>query len=446
MPPPQTRARHIAAQQARSRFQEGSMNDRTSAAPPVAFLDPTERAALERPVFADAQDAAPDAFASGQNGVAERSEQPMPPPPPAGRRMALLGQMWEGVRGRLRLRRGGPAVNAADGGENETKELGGEVKPAADERMSREEVLANYHQLVASGFFSSHTIYSTRHPGTRPGTSHTPHRPQSPHHPHHSHSHDDNHHSQPGQQTLRRERRLEPPQWPLAPTPSTPSMSLPYPEPICSPVSVASSRGTKRAADDDDDDYDYRGYDDDASKILPANEDPSTLAHRFLPKRLRRSNSRDISLPRLRAMPPPGRAIASMRRSIPMAAPMLADASGREPANATKRIPGGSFPNVGFLTAAPSPPESFDGPSPRLPAAAPSFLLAQGTVDGPFVGCRSPPPPLRRGAARRLRDRHQPLSVVPDAQRGIPTVPSIPVKFTYGHDRENDGPWRGLRR
>ncbi|KAF5267719.1 hypothetical protein FOXYS1_1393, partial [Fusarium oxysporum] len=34
-----------------SRFQEGSMNDRTSAAPPVQFLGPEERAALERPAL-----------------------------------------------------------------------------------------------------------------------------------------------------------------------------------------------------------------------------------------------------------------------------------------------------------------------------------------------------------------------------------------------------------
>jgi hypothetical protein len=37
------------------------------------------------------------------------------------------------------------------------------------------------------------------------------------------------------------------------------------------------------------------------------------------------------------------------------------------------------------------------------------------------------------------------MRIVPDANRGIPHVPAIPEKFTYGEDRENGGPWRGLR-
>ncbi|KAG6020466.1 hypothetical protein E4U41_002829 [Claviceps citrina] len=49
MGPPSSRA-HLLAQ--RGRFQEGSMNDRASAVPPMQFLDPFEREALERPVFA----------------------------------------------------------------------------------------------------------------------------------------------------------------------------------------------------------------------------------------------------------------------------------------------------------------------------------------------------------------------------------------------------------
>ena len=59
----------------------------------------------------------------------------------------------------------------------------------------------------------------------------------------------------------------------------------------------------------------------------------------------------------------------------------------------------------------------------------------------------------RPTSARNLRARSgggeslpEPLSVAPDANRGIPSVPLIPAKFTYGEDRENDGPWRGLRR
>ncbi len=46
---------------------------------------------------------------------------------------------------------------------------------------------------------------------------------------------------------------------------------------------------------------------------------------------------------------------------------------------------------------------------------------------------------------RSLDGRLAPLSVAPDANRGIPSVPAIPPKFTYGEDRDNGAPWRGLR-
>jgi len=49
----------------------------------------------------------------------------------------------------------------------------------------------------------------------------------------------------------------------------------------------------------------------------------------------------------------------------------------------------------------------------------------------------------RRSAAD---DGGRVLRVKPSINEGIPGVPDIPPKFTYGEDRENDGPWRGLRR
>ncbi|PHH67618.1 hypothetical protein CDD82_1270 [Ophiocordyceps australis] len=72
---------HDAAMAQRSRFLEGSMKDRASAMPPLAFLGPAQQAALEQPV-------------------------PLPTTPPRPRRpMMRLGEVWQGVRGRLRLRK-----------------------------------------------------------------------------------------------------------------------------------------------------------------------------------------------------------------------------------------------------------------------------------------------------------------------------------------------------
>ncbi|OAQ79880.1 hypothetical protein VFPBJ_05465 [Purpureocillium lilacinum] len=554
MGPPRTRAQRLAAQQAaRSRFHEGSMNDRVSAAPPVAFLfGPGEREALEQPVFGfgvvgassgqavdeqqrrlggDDDERRNGGFQHQQQQTLSQQQQSQPPqlqqqpppPPQDGRRKALLGQMWEGLRGRLRLRRDPAAENndAATTGRKRRAESRDDTGSSSNnnaqatmpppstaeipglglgDRPTREEVYANYHQLVASGFFSSHAIHSTRQPGPsqRPATSHDA---RSPNHVRH-----------------------DPPQWPLAVSPapgmttaSTAMLMTPPrgPSPICSPASAASSRGTKRAAEDDDDDVDIAdqvadtamrgdGQPPAATATMDhAGEDASTLAHRFLPKRLRKSASRDISLPKLRAVAT-RRGLAGGRRSISMVAEV---GSGRAAApeqqhqnhhhagantkhsssggnKLAKRVPGSSFPNTSILPTDPS-----------------SSSLARASLD---VVQQQPPAPRRQQQTQSLRGRHAgddaavimpgaffaggssnsssstakrqtssrslrckaaamsslssaaahaipaaesgPLSVVPDANRGIPDVPAIPAKFTYGEDRENGVPWRGLRR
>ncbi|KAJ6439547.1 hypothetical protein O9K51_07434 [Purpureocillium lavendulum] len=597
MGPPRTRnrAQRLAAQEqqqaARSRFQEGSMSDRVSAAPPVAFLfGPGEREALERPVFSFAA-AAPTAGTPGAGGVddarqsgeetsqrryetrqqqqqqqtQQRRQQQQPPPQQQqqpGRRKALLGQMWEGVRGRLRLRRDAPstddsaataskkrrggdskddriAVNAnlSNGSGNKADAMLPPGFGGLSDRPTREEVYANYHQLVASGFFSSHAIHSTRQPATsRPATSHDA---RSPNHVRH-----------------------DPPQWPLTAVVAHAAGLVPLtprgPSPICSPASAASSRGTKRAADDDDDDdvgvgvvngrgaaagggrgdgdHPMTGAGDDGEDVaqLAAEEDASTLAHRFLPKRLRKSASRDISLPKLRAVTT-RRGLAGGRRSISMIAEVgrgssnnIINGGQKEPLGngsgigngshnsggnkLTKRVPGSSFPNANFLAvpsavdpAGHSARASLDVQAPpsgsstgtgtgtdEAAAAPPPFRVAQrqtqslrgrnagdDRMPGAFFAGGSMPTATatttttvtnaarRQMSSRSLRSKAsmatdfsgsaatalstattaaEPLSVVPDANRGIPNVPAIPAKFTYGEDRENGVPWRGLRR
>ncbi|KAF4512855.1 hypothetical protein G6O67_000190 [Ophiocordyceps sinensis] len=355
MGPPRTRAQDLAAAAARGRFLEGSMNDRASAAPPVAFLGPAERAALEGPAPDDAR------------------PRPERRPTRRGRRAAgrtRLGLVWEGVRGRLRMRR-----EAADGDAGEKKPSSSSAPPPppppqlhrpADgvDRPSREEVLASYHQLVSAGFFADRAVHSTRRPA-RPATAH---------------ARDQRRCSPPPPPPHRRA-----PQWPLAAPAS----------PVCSPASLASSRGTKRpaAAADDDDDDDAR------EPPAPHAADDDTLARRLLPKRLRRSASRDMSLPRVRramsaaaALPGPPRRLA--RLALPV------NAAGSRAS----------------MRASPSP----------SPAAADADAAA-------------PASPRRPSGPRNLRPRivGGPLSVAPDANRGVPGVPVIPAKFSGAEDQEN---------
>ncbi|KAF7550569.1 hypothetical protein G7046_g7972 [Stylonectria norvegica] len=127
----------------RAFFQEGSMNDRASAAPPVHFLGPEERARLERPVRPVSDDWAEKQVKKGR----------------------LLGQVWDGVRGKLGLRREADEEKHARRNHKDkagsTAKMAREAERKDDERPTKDEVLASYHQLVSSGFFSSHAIPSS---------------------------------------------------------------------------------------------------------------------------------------------------------------------------------------------------------------------------------------------------------------------------------------------
>lgn len=365
-----------------SRFMEGSMNDRASAAPPVRFLDPSERASLEQPLpLASSASAEPDRQQPGKKTGS-----------------SLLGQVWEGVRDRFRLRR-----DDTDGPAKRSPVKDDDAAAASSGKQpSREDVMASYHQLVASGFFSSHATHASRPPGARPATSH---RDQD-----------------------------RPPQWPLtpaAPPPAAVDRHGPA-SPVCSPAS-ASSRGTKRAASPSPSvDGPEPGAEPESDSLRPGPK-----------KRLRKMTSRDISLPKLRGVSSK-RSLRPARRSVSAEAPRP-----RGPNKLVKRPP--PPPATSTASAAPASGAS----------AARSVSISSVRTRASHSSLRGVPAPTRvlrsRNSASALgpaagtgtqpqAPSAAPLSVIPDANRGIPSVPAIPLKFTYGEDRENGQPWRGLRR
>lgn len=439
----------------RGRFQEGSMNDRVSAAPPLQFLGPQEREALEMPAQVQFE-----GIATGAGKPSTSDERPSQPQTQTLSRKGgkmLLGQVWEGMRGRLRLGRDGdrdtkkrshnhnfisnhyndlvaPATTSTTA--TTVSAMAGSCGKGDDgERPTREEVFESYQHLVASGFFSSHAIYSTRQPGPRPSTSHETRR----------------HGNMGGTRTIG-----EAPQWPLAPYPvRTPKMAkdakrATAASPVCSPVSASSSRGTKRAVEEDNDTI-LSDNDADADDADENGDDASTLAHRFLPKRLRKAAARDISLPRLRSVASRKNMRAAARRSISTGAHYLDSsqtATHKESNKLIKRTPLGPFAQE-LLQQSKSRQQDRDQTQTRgsLDSGVPSGRRNVSETGSVGVAGRKIRKPI---SLRNLRGRHnagaEPLSVIPDAKSGIPSVPAIPVKFTYGEDRENGEPWRGLRR
>ncbi|KAJ4150866.1 hypothetical protein LMH87_011595 [Akanthomyces muscarius] len=452
----------IAALQSRSRFCEGSMNDRASAAPPVHFLGPEALAALEQPVPLPASGSSGSSVGNGNNPRASQD---------AGSNSGgfsqtwsrktgsrLFGQVWEGVRDKLRLRKDdnsssgssktpAAAISAAktttavttttaehipiftDPAERDgppasrtRSKLAHPAAPAPIDipssasmdattaadfkftgfqtaRPSRDEVLASYQQLMAGGFFQAHAIHSSRHGLARPPQPPPP-MPGT---------------SLPAQSTSMRPATARasspPPQWPLA-SPSYTAAAA-----VQSPTSV-SSRGTKRAAvnESDDDESMHEADDgDDAGVYDKENQAPPHPNTVHDKKRLRRSISREsLFLPKIRSS-------SSSRRSLSTSSHALI------------------------------PPAATNKLQKRRPHANSKYQDHQQQQQ--YVRAASRPRHVSDGggSARVLRGRpaaaeaNRSMRVVPDEGRGIPSVPAIPAKFTYGEDRQNNGPWRGLR-
>ncbi|KAH7153236.1 hypothetical protein EDB81DRAFT_450744 [Dactylonectria macrodidyma] len=471
-----------------SRFQEGSMNDRTSNAPPVHFLDREQREALERP--AGRPRPVSDDWADKQV-----------------KKGRLLGQVWDGVRGRLGLKKdadeekGSRKRDRSRKGDRDEhrrersrvrdrsrardrsrpRERESEDRPkekedkVKDEKLkeeaqkgdmpTREEILANYHSLVASGFFTSHAIQSTRQPppgaasgatagATQTGTSSarfplrsaTPQPPPPPRAPTPAvrpRSSSSKPQPAPKQRTSHEQSNAATydelvasgffsPPTPLfsrgpSPSPAAPAPIVyptrssrdflqpppprwasragsPNPSRSPSPMpSPASSRGMKRAADIASDVED----DDDHEN------DPPTPK-----KRLRKSASRDIAAPKLRN-------VASRRALAPRRSVSGPHSSSREYNKLARRVLG----RLPGANAKSSEPDRQSRPAARRCASGESKPLQESYL--PRV-------------LRSRKSANEGLKVAPNANRGIPKVPNIPEKFVTCEDRENGAPYLAL--
>lgn len=450
MGPPKTRG--LRARQSRSRFHEGSMNDRVSAVPPVQFLGPDELDALERPLEAEleqhqynlrsgsrrSQDTqrqlqhhlsqAPSIAPSITPSVAPSLA---PSVTPSTAKKGVLGQVWDGVRGRFKLKKDASP-------EQKKKPDSPPKKPSTagvyDDRPTREEALASYHLLVESGFFTSHAIQSTRQPPPpgymrqRPATSHqvlsisTPPPPMPP---------------------LRAPPSLPPPpKWPLNSTPRTPKSNRTSLS-VMTPAS-ADSRGTKRTANEGTSSNDIQIHQDERDK---------PEAPRDSRKKIRKTASKDFLL----------RTVRSRRK--------LSGARN----NAARKSPGNvSLPPViihhyhstssrdsrhsrrsSHLLCATSPSSAASSPRASLDTTSSWRDSGESVYSVRAIGSGSKssrvlrprkPAAASASAATPTATALEPLKVVPNANRGIPSVPTIPAKYTFGEDRENGQPWRGLRR
>ncbi|KAK6226298.1 hypothetical protein QIS74_02345 [Colletotrichum tabaci] len=202
-----TAKRANSAQRANSRFVEGSMNDRASAAPPIDFLGPEDSSEIARRFHMDFYVEAPNAgvFSPQKphhqlqqqqqqyHQPLHQQSQPLLQKPtvtygevkrPASSASSHVGKkgFWGGLREKLSfvrdkgakrplsldgklLAQGGGAGGFGSGNN------GGIGAPAAATPAnsgagmpSREEIMASYQQLMKDGFFDAHAIRSTRQP------------------------------------------------------------------------------------------------------------------------------------------------------------------------------------------------------------------------------------------------------------------------------------------
>ncbi|KAI1107321.1 hypothetical protein F4804DRAFT_297575 [Jackrogersella minutella] len=177
-----------------SRFVEGSMNDRVSAAPPAQFLDPEQLKAYERQFYVDES--------KTQSGTHRlRRQRPFSESNAPEQEHIITHRKSTGFFGRVRdalgwsSSRGSNSPHKQDSARKHSSLQETPLSPRSEHlraatshpemysmpqlpnfgsganRPSRDDVLQSYNQLMATGFFQSHAIQSSRHagPGSRSG-------------------------------------------------------------------------------------------------------------------------------------------------------------------------------------------------------------------------------------------------------------------------------------
>ncbi|KAF4776311.1 hypothetical protein HER10_EVM0005216 [Colletotrichum scovillei] len=169
---PAAKRSNSSVQRANSRFVEGSMNDRTSAAPPIDFLGPEDSTEIARRFHMDFYVDAPDAGVFSPERLRQQQQyhqplhqqsQPLLHQPtitygevkrPASSASSHVGKkgFWGGLREKLSF------VRDKDKGAKRPLSLDGKLLAQGDE------IMASYQQLMKDGFFDAHAIRSTRQP------------------------------------------------------------------------------------------------------------------------------------------------------------------------------------------------------------------------------------------------------------------------------------------
>lgn len=477
----------------RSRFAEGSMNDRTSAVPPPHFLGPEQHcrpsASLPNlPKLAPRHAPPPSLPPRSSHGEhRERIQHTqhvrhIPDEPPLrahagrGRRRSIsvaekkgLSGLWEGLRVKIWGKRrplsldGGALPRMPDGTEPGMDADG----PDRRDRPTREEMLASYNELMASGFFRARAIQGTRlpPPGCSGATSPTG---------------DVGQNYMPGLETIYSPR--------MAP-PGTPQTQWEGQDP-----ETPDSRGTKRSADEEPQGAarklrrTTRSISELHSRLRRARDESrpplsylngSRSAGRRSRHKLGRRDDRpssadgqpapvisspvggpvrlgpgdfdamrgDLSEPLSAQDTSPG----PIRVPAPIRVPGPSDTRTSETGSARlRRVQGAnglrlhteSIPlDPASVPCSPTTPTTPTGPAapnyfsaPNTPSAN---MAAPGAPSANWVSYDADPsaPPERRARSPRKKG---PLCVVPDANRGIPSVPAIPAHYKgFRGAREN---------
>lgn len=535
-----------------SRFQEGSMNDRTSAAPPVQFLGPEEAAALERQFYGTDLKHATQASPKRARSISRRRERPMsaqsplqsfpcaplqPREAPQARqkqeevqtgstqkRAGFLGRVREALFGKptpykpptsnvqneIDKRTSLQSPPAAQAHVTQARPIpipiqgGGVMKsqssshipqlPASfhgggmnlNDRPSRDEIMASYNELMATGFFQAHAIQSTRQPA--PGTSLPNTRraaPPLPTIPSPNRPRLDQFPKQPSFQIIPPSRDGEPvsPELPVPPMPS----SMPPPPPLFPPTNQLKLkpswesfrnglRGRKRARAESSDD----NASESASMLSQQLQSSSTSTQiatqvtgigRRVSKKLRKMPSAlagqlqaksDGMIRTVAAVADDegntGSRAVRMRSPSPAVPGMETGLRARERTSPAQRSVSGRLRKRGDRTKSPSrPPIALNNyphldPSRMAPARnhyqTPDWEpMEVDSISGNRVSMDS----ISRdqdmeNVGHLLRDGQlgvaaEPLSVVPDLNRGIPSVPQIPKHYKHGRmgSGENHG-------